>query len=171
MKESYTPGIFDKKLPFQIINIPDDEAFTHARLLARKEGIFVGMSSGAALCGALARAEQLDQGVIVVIFPDSGDKYLSTPLFTSPRHEEVKTAQLRFFNSMTRKKVNFTPLAGNKVTVYACGPTAYEIANLGHCRRFVVADLIHRILLTRGYQVDYCMNFTDLDDNTGSFGR
>ena len=166
MKESYKPGIFDKKLPFQIINIPDDEAFLHARLLAGKEGIFVGMSSGAALCGALARAQQLDHGLIVVIFPDSGDKYLSTPLFTSPRPEKEKTAQLRFFNSMKRKKVNFTPLAGNKVTFYACGPTAYEIADLGHCRRFVVADLIHRILLNKGFQVDYCMNFTDLDDNT-----
>ena len=166
MKESYKPGIFNKKLPYQIINIPDDEAFGHARLLARKEGIFVGMSSGAALCGALARAEQLENGIIVVIFPDNGDKYLSTPLFTQPKPEVVKSAQLRFFNSMKRKKVAFEPLNGNQVTFYACGPTAYEIADLGHCRRFIVADLIHRILLSKGFQVDYCMNFTDLDDNT-----
>ncbi|NOR10133.1 MAG: cysteine synthase, partial [Desulfovibrionaceae bacterium] len=80
MKESYKPGIFNKKLPYSIINIPDEEAFRHVRLLARKEGVFAGMSSGAAICAALARAEQLDEGVIVVILPDSGDKYLSTEL-------------------------------------------------------------------------------------------
>ncbi len=168
MKESYKPGIFNKKLPYQIINIPDDEAFNHARFLARKEGIFAGMSSGAALCGALARAEQLEHGLIVVIFPDGGERYLSTPLFTRLKHEreEVKSQKLRFFNSMSRKKGDFAPLSGNKVTFYACGPTAYEIADLGHCRRFVVADLIYRVLLSRGFEVDYCMNFTDLDDNT-----
>lgn len=60
----------------------------------------------------------------------------------------------------------FKPLTDNKVTFYACGPTAHEIANLGHCRRFVVADLINRLLIERGYNVEYYMNFTDLDDNT-----
>ncbi|MBI5559426.1 MAG: cysteine--tRNA ligase [Deltaproteobacteria bacterium] len=166
MKESYKPGIFNKSKPYQIINIPDEEAFRHARLLARKEGIFAGMSSGAALCAALAVAEQLEEGVIVVLLPDSGDKYLSTELFTSKKEKKTKTEGLRFFNSLTRKKEIFQPLSPNRVTFYACGPTAYEMANLAHCRRFIVADLIHRLLLNKGYNVHFYMNFTDLDDNT-----
>ncbi|RJX28531.1 MAG: cysteine--tRNA ligase [Desulfurivibrio sp.] len=166
MKESYKPGIFNKNKPFQIINIPDEEAFRHARLLARKEGIFAGMSSGAAICAALAVAQQLEAGVIVVILPDSGDKYLSTELFTSKKEKRARTTGLRFFNSLNRKKEVFQPLSASRVTFYACGPTAYEHTNLAHCRRFIVADLIHRLLLSKGYNVHFYMNFTDLDDNT-----
>jgi len=166
MKESYKPGIFNKTLPYSIINIPDEEAFRHVRLLARKEGIFAGMSSGAAMCAALARAEQLEKGVIVVILPDSGDKYLSTELFTSKQKAKEKSTGLRFFNSLSRKKEEFQPLSGKRVTFYACGPTAHEITNLGHCRRFIVSDLINRLLLSKGYNVEFFMNFTDLDDNT-----
>jgi len=166
MKESYKPGIFNKTLPYSIINIPDEEAFRHVRLLARKEGIFAGMSSGAAICAALARAEQLDEGVIVVIIPDSGDKYLSTELFNPKKVKKTKESGLRFFNSLSRKKEEFQPISQDRVTFYACGPTAHEVANLGHCRRFIVADLIHRLLLTKGYNVEFFMNFTDLDDNT-----
>lgn len=61
----------------------DDEAFEMARLLATKEGIFAGMSSGAALAGALRIAKTMDSGNIVVIMPDRGDRYLSTTLFRS----------------------------------------------------------------------------------------
>jgi cysteinyl-tRNA synthetase len=166
MKESYKPGIFNKSKPYQIINIPDEEAFRHARLLARKEGIFAGMSSGAALYAALTVAEQLEEGVIVVILPDSGDKYLSTELFTRKKEKKARTTGLRFFNSLNHKKEIFQPLSPNRVTFYACGPTAHEHTNLAHCRRFIVADLIHRILLNKGYNVHFYMNFTDLDDNT-----
>jgi len=167
MKESYKPGIFDKTLPYQIITIPDEEAFRTARLLARKEGIFVGMSSGAALCAALTRAEQIKQGTIVVIFPDGGEKYLSTQLFTRQQpQEEPKVPEVRFFNSLSRRKEVFKPLSDQKVTFYACGPTAHEMANLGHCRRFILADLITRLLTGKGFKVEYYMNFTDLDDNT-----
>jgi len=166
MKESYKPGIFDKNKPFQIINVPDEEAFRMARLLARKEGIFVGMSSGAALCAALARAEQMSEGVLVVILPDGGERYLSTPLFMRRKEAEPKTPQLRFYNTLTKRKETFQPQTEGRVSFDACGPTAHELAHLGHCRRFVVADLIHRHLVAKGFQVDYLMNFTDLDDNT-----
>lgn len=168
MKESYKPGIFDKTLPYQISNIPDEEAFKMARHLARKEGIFVGMSSGAAMCAALARAEQMkDGGVLVVIFPDGGEKYLSTELFTKKAVEpEPQSSKLRFYNTLSRKKEIFKPLSDKEVTFYACGPTAHEIATLAHCRRFVFADLVHRVLLNKGYNVKFFMNFTDLDDNT-----
>ena len=169
MKESYRPGIFDKKKPFQIISIPDEEAFEAARMLARKEGIFVGMSSGAAMCAALTRAGQLDEGLIVVIFPDGGEKYLSTTLFTSDEvtaQPEPAESKLRFYNTMNRKKEVFAPMSGKEVSFYACGPTAFEYANLSHCRRFVFADLVCRVLAAKGYTVNYYMNFTDLDDNT-----
>ena len=169
MKESYKPGIFDKNLPFQIINIPDDESFKMSRELAHREGIFVGMSSGAAMCAALTRAEQIKEGLIVVILPDGGEKYLSTSLF-SAKEEERKDAvpeeKLRFYNSLTKKKEAFRPISGKKVTFYACGPTAHEHANLSHCRRFIVADLINRVLESKGFNVQFYMNFTDLDDNT-----
>ncbi|MFH1019266.1 MAG: cysteine--tRNA ligase [Pseudomonadota bacterium] len=166
MKESYTPGIFDKKLPFQIINIPDEEAFTSVRLLARKEGIFAGMSSGAAMSAALTRAAQLKEGVLVAIFPDGGEKYLSTELFTKQEPEGSQQAELRFFNTLSRKKEVFKSIVPDTVTFYACGPTAHELAHLAHCRRFMVADLVHRVLTLKGYQVRFYMNFTDLDDNT-----
>ncbi|MDH4320237.1 MAG: cysteine synthase, partial [Desulfobulbaceae bacterium] len=167
MKESYRPGIFDKSKPYQIINVVDEEAFAMARQLASQEGIFVGMSSGAAMCAALKRAEQMTEGTIVVIFPDGGERYLSTQLFTGEKPvEPAKPVEVRFFNSLKRRKEPFRSQRADKVTFYACGPTAHEIANLGHCRRFVVADLITRLLSDRGYKVEYYMNFTDLDDNT-----
>lgn len=167
MKESYKPGIFDKSLPFQIINIPDEEAFEHARLLARREAIFVGMSAGAAMRAALVRAEQIEEGTIVVILPDGGERYLSTPLFSKKESEEKEQPrQLKLYNTPNRKKEPFKPLHGKTVTFYACGPTAYEYSHLGHCRRFVFADLVNRYLTSLGYNVQFYMNFTDLDDNT-----
>lgn len=166
MKESYRPGIFDKRKPFQIINIPDEEAFEMSRLLARKEGLFVGMSAGAAMCAALTRAKQMEEGLIVVIFADGGEKYLSTQLFSHEQPLQPSAPQLRLHNTLSRKKEVFKPLNKDKVTFYACGPTAYEYANLSHCRRFVFADLLNRLLTSKGFNVEFFMNFTDLDDNT-----
>ena len=74
----YRPEIFDEK-----VIIEDEEAFETTRLLAVKEGLFVGMSSGAAVAGALHIAKELNSGTIVVILPDRGDRYLSTTLFRS----------------------------------------------------------------------------------------
>ena len=61
----------------------DTDAFETTRMLVTIEGIFCGMSSGAAAAGALRVAKQMDSGTIVVILPDRGDRYLSTRLFTS----------------------------------------------------------------------------------------
>jgi len=83
MNEAMVPKIYDaQKLSEQII-IEDDEAFAMTRSLALEEGIFAGMSSGAAMAGALKIAHEMNSGTIVVIFPDRGDRYLSTALFTS----------------------------------------------------------------------------------------
>ncbi len=166
MKESYRPGIFDKSLPNRIVNIHDEDAFRMARLLARKEGLLVGMSSGAAMSCALELAEELDNGFIVTIIPDGGERYLSTPLFTRKNKKTAKKPGLSFYNTLSKKKEEFRPQNEKSVTFYTCGPTAYEPANLSLCRRFVVSDLITRYLEHKGYEVNSCMNFTDLDDNT-----
>jgi cysteine synthase B len=83
MSESILPSIYQPELLDEKITVTDEEAYHLARRLAREEGIFVGMSSGAALSGALKIAEKMRRGTIVVIFPDRGDRYLSTTMFRS----------------------------------------------------------------------------------------
>ena len=166
MKESYRPGIFDKSKPHTIVNIHDDDAFKTARQLAAQEGIFAGMSSGAAMFVALQQARKERQGCIVTLLPDGGERYLSTPLFVRRSSKERDTQRLRLYNTMTKKKEPFRPQHPGRVTFYACGPTAYESPNLAHCRRFVVADMVTRHLEAKGFEVKAYMNFTDLDDNT-----
>jgi len=161
MKEAYRPEIFEKHLLDEIVNIDDEEAFEMTRRLAREEGIFVGMSSGAALVIARKKAEELTHGTIVVIFPDGGERYLSTELFAVK--EKIS---LKLFNTLSRSKESFEPLLPGKVTMYSCGPTAHARMHLGECRRFIFSDLLCRYLEYRGYDVTHIMNITDLDDKT-----
>jgi cysteine synthase B len=81
LDEAIVPAIYDAKKIDRHIMIESEDAFELARRIAREEGIFVGMSSGAALWAARKVAEEIDEGTIVTIFPDRGEKYLSTPLF------------------------------------------------------------------------------------------
>lgn len=83
MSEAIRPKIFDPGRLDERIFVNDDEAFDTTRMLAVKEGIFAGMSSGAAMHVALRKSSEIKEGVIVVILPDRGDRYLSTSLFTS----------------------------------------------------------------------------------------
>lgn len=83
MKESINPKIYNPDVLDEKITIKDGEAFETSRLLAAKEGLFLGMSSGAAVAGALHIAERETSGIIIVILPDRGDRYLSTTLFRS----------------------------------------------------------------------------------------
>ncbi len=83
MQESIVPKIYNPSFPDEIVRVNDDDAFATTRRLALQEGIFAGMSSGAAVSGALALAGRMERGTIVVILPDRGDRYLSTALFTS----------------------------------------------------------------------------------------
>ncbi len=83
MQESIVPRIYNPSFPDEIVNVNDNDAFATTRRLALEEGIFAGMSSGAAVFGALVVAARLRQGTVVVILPDRGDRYLSTALFTS----------------------------------------------------------------------------------------
>jgi cysteinyl-tRNA synthetase len=161
LKESYCPEIFDKRRLDEKINIDDEEAFETTRRLAREEGLFVGMSSGAAVAVALRKARSLTSGTMVVILPDGGERYLSTSLFTAP-----EKAAIHLFDTMTRRKQALETLQPGKVSVYSCGPTAYARLHLGQCRRYVFADLLCRYLSYRGYAVRHLVNITDFDDKT-----
>ncbi|MGI6492225.1 MAG: cysteine synthase family protein [Peptococcaceae bacterium] len=83
MQEAIVPEIYNPDMLDEKIIIEDDEAYEMARLLATKEGIFAGMSSGAAVAGALRVAERMDSGTIVTVIADRGERYLSTTLFRS----------------------------------------------------------------------------------------
>jgi len=71
---------------------------------------------------------------------------------------------LRFYDTLTKRKTEFIPLAEQKVGIYVCGITAYDTCHVGHARSAVVFDMITRYLKYRGYQVNYVKNFTDVDD-------
>jgi len=82
MKESYRPGIYNRKGMDEKVFIKDEDAYEATRQLALKEGLLVGISSGAAMFVALQKAKELGKGkTIVVILPDGGEKYLTTGLF------------------------------------------------------------------------------------------
>lgn len=83
MQESIVPKIYHPEELDEKITVEDEPAYEITRLLACQEGIFVGMSSGAAIAGALKVAKKMRSGIIVAILPDRGDRYLSTTLFRS----------------------------------------------------------------------------------------
>ena len=77
------PAIYDPSQLDGKITVRDEDAFEMTRVLAQREGLFVGMSSGAAVVAGLDVARRLGSGTVVVIICDRGDRYLSTNLFTS----------------------------------------------------------------------------------------
>ncbi|MCK6512979.1 cysteine synthase CysM [Myxococcota bacterium] len=81
--EAYLPKIFEPKRVDQMLDVTQEEAYRYARLLAEKEGIFAGVSSGGAMAAAFAISEKVSGAVIVSIVCDRGDRYLSTDLFLS----------------------------------------------------------------------------------------
>lgn len=161
LKEAYCPEIFDKNRLDIKVNVEDEAAYEMARQLALKEGIFVGMSSGAAMVAACDQVKTMSSGTIVVILPDGGERYLSTSLFAVKEKVE-----LSLFDTLRRKKEWFLPLLPNKVKMFTCGPTAHTRMHLGECRRLVFADLLSRYLEFRGFDVSHVVHVTDLDDKT-----
>lgn len=79
----FVPDVLDTHIYSQVIGVENDDAFKYGRLVGKKEGILVGISSGAAVCAAveLAKREENAGKTIVVLLPDTGDRYLSTELF------------------------------------------------------------------------------------------
>ena len=83
MSEAIVPKIYDPSRLDRIVVVNDQQAYDTARWLALTQGIFVGMSAGAAVYGAMQAAKDLNSGNVVCILPDRGDRYLSTTLFKS----------------------------------------------------------------------------------------
>jgi len=164
MKESYPPGIFNPSEVARIEFVDDDAAYETARKLAREEGIFVGMSAGASMRVALDMAAEMETGTIVVLLPDGGERYLSTPLFVS----EKVPIPLKFFNTLTRQVEDLVPVRPGRVGIYACGPSLDGPPDLGLCRRMIFADLLRRWLEFRGFEVKLVINIADIDDRTVS---
>lgn len=85
MPSSHQPGIYDPELPDEIREVTTEDAYEMVLRLGREEGLFVGLSSGAAACAAIHLAEELDQrgeqGVVVTVFPDAGYKYLTARIW------------------------------------------------------------------------------------------
>ena len=71
---------------------------------------------------------------------------------------------LQIFNTLTRKKEPFTPLVENKVGLYVCGITVYDLCHMGHARTYLSFDIMVRYLRHAGYEVNYVRNITDVDD-------
>jgi len=162
MRESYRPGIFDKARLDEKVNILDEDAFEMSRRLTREEGILAGMSSGAAMFIAAQKAKLLEEGLIVVIFPDSGERYLSTELFSFK--EDISTFSL--YNILKRRKDLFKPIKADEVRMHTCGPTVHDAPHLGNYRRLVVSDLICRYLIYKGYRVKHVLDIVDLTDKS-----
>jgi cysteinyl-tRNA synthetase len=159
LKESYVPGVFQKGLADEIVNVEDEEAFETARRLAREEGLFLGMSSGAAVAVALRLARETDSGLILAIAPDSGERYLSTALYS-----EKAPPTLHFYNTLARAKEPFQPLKEGEAALFVDGPALHTHLTLGMARRLVVADLLERHLKNRGLKVRRLVSLIDVDD-------
>lgn len=84
MQEAIVPEIYDPSQIDRRVMIESEDAFAMARKIVAQEGIFVGMSSGAAMMAALECIKDMEEGFVVVVFPDRGEKYLSMGLFQQP---------------------------------------------------------------------------------------
>ena len=71
---------------------------------------------------------------------------------------------LKVYNTLNRNKEVFKPIHGNRVNMFVCGPTTYDLSHLGHARTYIAYDIIARYLRYKGYNLFYIMNITDVDD-------
>jgi cysteinyl-tRNA synthetase len=161
MKESYVPGIFDRYALDDIVFVKDEEAFEMARRLAREEGIFAGMSCGAAMAAAVRIAADRTDGTIVAILPDGGDRYLSTNLFTT-----MLEPDFRFFDFLQRQLVDFKPVHEGQVGIFVTGPRLGSPLTLHESRRFLLADVLTRFLQVKGFSVNQVILIPDLHSRT-----
>ncbi len=162
MQASYPPGIYNKKLLDQVLHVEDEAAFSLCRELARKEAIFAGMSSGAALGGALLLAAELERkqqkGNIVIILPDGGERYLSTSLFVPSSKQG-----LQLYNIKTRKE-EIIDLHKSPVGIFTPSPSADKIEELESWRRLVFMDVLFCYLKSKDIECRAIVGTADMDD-------
>ena len=71
---------------------------------------------------------------------------------------------IKIYNTLTKQKETFKPIEENKVRMYVCGPTVYNLIHIGNARPYIVFDTVRRYFEAIGYDVNYVQNFTDVDD-------
>jgi len=169
MQESYPPGIYDKRALDRIIHVEDEEAFACARRLAREEGILSGMSAGAALAGALRIAKELDEkneeGLVVFICPDTGERYLSTTLFAPQARHGLGVRSV----ASERTEILGSPATGH--ALFTPGPSLDDLGDLDVWRRIVWLDVLGRALAERGQKVRLAVGLADMDDRALAAAR
>lgn len=165
MQASYPPGIYQKKLLDRVIRIEDELAFSLCREMAKQEGLLAGMSSGAALAGALQVAENLDQGYIVVIFPDGGERYLSTSLFIAPAEQG-----LALYNIKNKKKV-YLDIEKPNISLFTPGPPPDAPAEIDVWRRLLFTDIFVRYLKKKEMDCQALVGVADWDDQALTMAR
>jgi cysteinyl-tRNA synthetase len=165
LKEAYCPEIFERQRLDRKINVADDEAYDTARRLAREEGLFVGMSSGAAMAGAIAECRRLAEGVLVVVLADGGERYLSTPLFAA-----AEKTRMNVWNAARRAIAPLEPARPDTLSVYTCGANAARPLSPAEGRRFLLADLLCRHLRRRGFTVKHLVDVPDAEEAPAAAG-
>ncbi len=158
MQESYPPGIFDKHALDAIVPVEDADAYEMARRLAREEGLLVGMSSGAAMAAAAELSASLESGLVVVILPDGGERYLSTTLFAVPEKKGVALGGIG-----GGEPVYLDP-AGAAPGLFTFGPPLSDPGDLDAWRRIVTLDVLRRSLSRGGARPVLAVGLADLDD-------
>jgi cysteinyl-tRNA synthetase len=161
MKESYVPEIFDRHALDEVVHVKDEDAFEAARRLAREEGIFAGMSSGAAMATAMRISSEMREGILVAVLPDGGDRYLSTNLFTTMLEPDFK-----FYNLLERQKVDFKPVKEGKARICVTGPPLDQSLSVQDARRFLLADLLSRFFQAKKFSVEEVVLIPDFDSRT-----
>lgn len=133
-----------------------------ARRLACEEGILACMSSGAAMYVVSQKAAQMQEGTIVVVFPDGEERYFSTELFA----EKEETSTFNLYNILRRRKVFFKPVNSTEILIHTCGPTIHDAPHMGNYRRHIVSDLVCCYLTYQGYPVKHVIDIVDLTDKS-----
>ena len=106
MSEAIVPGIFDPDTLDERLIVEDEDAYETSQNLSSGEGVFAGMSSGAALKAALDLARDMDSGTVVTLLPDRGDRYVTTILYC---HERCRTAECRVEHCRECKSAAHSP--------------------------------------------------------------
>lgn len=142
MASAIVPAIYDRALADESLEVATEDAHALTRRLAREAGVFVGPSSGAALAGCLDVARTLRHGVIVTVFPDGGDRYLSEPFWSAPSLvlDRDAEAAIRAHAAETYPHECCGALIGARGNVTLALPLG-NISEAGRERRFLVSPL------------------------------